>query len=296
MIRSMTGFGDASVEVESVHYSVEMRSLNNKFFKASIRLPDELEGLEAELDSRLRRKLTRGSIIVKINLSDRSASAAHDINLEALQTYVERIGQLPHDAGHTVDVDVTALLNLPGVLQPPKDQEDRLESARPIVHELVEKACDRLIEMRDREGAMLHTDLHAHHQSIQLRLERISDRCPHVVEEYNERLRTRIQTMLSDAQVAIEDKDLVREVAIFAERSDTAEEVSRLKAHLAQFVELIDADDTTPVGRTLDFLAQELLREANTIASKSGDAQISRDIVEIKGAIDRIKEQVQNVE
>jgi uncharacterized protein (TIGR00255 family) len=296
VIRSMTGFGDASREVDSVHYSVEMRSLNNKFFKATIRLPDELEGLEAEIDSRLRRRLTRGSIVVKVSLSDRGASAAYDINLEALQTYVERLGLLPHEAGHTVPIDVSSLLNLPGVLQAPAHLEERLEAARPIVHALIDQACDRLVEMRDREGAMLHADLHSHHRAIQERLDRISGRCPLVVEEYNERLRSRIEIMLADAQIAIEDRDLVREVAIYAERSDTAEEVSRLKAHLAQFVELIDGDGGAPIGRTLDFLAQELLREANTIASKSGDAQISRDIVEIKGAIDRIKEQVQNIE
>jgi uncharacterized protein (TIGR00255 family) len=191
---------------------------------------------------------------------------------------------------------VTALLSLPGVLQPPADLEMRFESTRPIVLELIDKACDAVIEMRQREGAMLLDDLHMHHSAIQERLERIAARCPDVVAEYNERLRTRIGTMVADAKIAINETDLIREVAIFAERSDTAEEVSRLKAHLAQFVELIDNKKITPIGRTLDFLSQELLREANTIASKSNDASISREIVEIKGAIDRIKEQVQNVE
>jgi len=191
---------------------------------------------------------------------------------------------------------VTALLNLPGVLQPPADLEARFDSHRPIVLELVDQACRGVIEMRRREGAMLLDDLHAHHQAIQERLGRISARCPAVITEYNERLRTRIETMVADAKIAIDESDLIREVAIFAERSDTAEEVARLKAHLAQFVELIDREKVAPIGRTLDFLSQELLREANTIASKSNDASISREIVEIKGAIDRIKEQVQNVE
>lgn len=292
----MTGFGEAATEVQSVHYAVELRSINNKFYKAAIRLPEELEGMEAEIDSRLRRRLVRGSITLKVRLSDPTARAAYRINTEALQSYIEYLSRLPHEVGHPVPVDVAALIQLPGVLQPPDDFESRIDTARPIIHELIELACNRLIEMRDREGAMLHQDLHRHHGAIVERLENIARRTPLVVEEYHQRLRQRIESMLKDASVHVNETDLVREVAIYAERSDIAEEITRLNAHLSQFCDLIDSKDCEPVGRTLDFLAQELLREANTIASKSNDAQISRDIVEVKGAIDRIKEQVQNVE
>ena len=296
MIRSMTGFGEAIRDVQSIHYAVEVRSINNKFYKASMRLPEELEGLEAEIDTRLRRRLTRGSITLKVRMSDPTARAAYRLNIEALQSYIERLGQLPHEVGHPVPIDVAGLIQLPGVLQPPSDFESRIEKAKPVVHELLDLACDRLIEMRDREGAMLHQDLHRHYQAICTRLERIAARTQPVVEEYHQRLRQRIESMLKDASIHVNEADLVREVAIYAERSDIAEEITRLNAHLSQFRDLIDSDGCEPVGRTLDFLAQELLREANTIASKSNDAQISRDIVEVKGAIDRIKEQVQNVE
>ncbi len=292
----MTGFGEAATEVQSVHYAVELRSINNKFYKAAIRLPEELEGMEAEIDSRLRRRLVRGSITLKVRISDPTARAAYRINTEALQSYIEYLGRLPHEVGHPVPIDVAALIQLPGVLQPPDDFESRIDTARPIIHDLIERACDRLIEMRDREGAMLHQDLHRHHGAIVERLESIARRTPLVVEEYHQRLRQRIESMLKDATVHVNETDLVREVAIYAERSDIAEEITRLNAHLSQFRDLIDAKDCEPIGRTLDFLAQELLREANTIASKSNDSQISRDIVEVKGAIDRIKEQVQNVE
>lgn len=292
----MTGFGDATTEVQSVHYAVELRSINNKFYKAAIRLPEELEGMEAEIDSRLRRRLVRGSITLKVRLSDPTARAAYRINTEALQSYIEYLSRLPHEVGHPVQIDVAALIHLPGVLQPPSDFESRLDTAKPIVHQLIEEACTKLIEMREREGAMLHEDLHRHYTSIGERLEDIAKRTPLVVEEYHQRLRQRIESMLKEAPVHVNETDLVREVAIYAERSDIAEEITRLNAHLSQFRDLIDSDDREPVGRTLDFLAQELLREANTIASKSNDSQISRDIVEVKGAIDRIKEQVQNVE
>jgi uncharacterized protein (TIGR00255 family) len=136
----------------------------------------------------------------------------------------------------------------------------------------------------------------SHHTLIAERLAVIRDRAPQVVADYQSRLHERVNALLEELGRTIDPADLIKEVAIFAERSDIAEEVSRLSAHLDQFAELLSREDGKPVGRTLDFLTQEMLREANTIASKSGDAEISRSIVEVKGAIDRIKEQVQNLE
>lgn len=296
MIRSMTGFGDASEQYASSHYFVEVRSLNNKYFKSTIRLPEEYQGLEAELESELRRRLTRGTITMIGRVNDASAGAALEINHEALTRYVEQVMRSPVVADGKVSLDLGALMALPGVVQPPADEDVRLERARIAFVELLGRACDHLISMRQREGAMLVEDLLGHHALIADRLAKIQARTPVVVEEYEKRLRQRVQTLLSEAGLSVEPGDLIREVAIFAERSDVAEEVQRLSAHLEQFDSLVRNDDGRPVGRTLDFLSQEMLREANTIASKSGDAVISREIVEIKGAIDRIKEQVQNVE
>lgn len=293
----MTGFGEASTSVDGVHYAIEIRSLNNKFLKAVIRIPDELQGLEPTIDSMLRARFTRGSITVTLRYSDTTASAAYEINTHALQTYLDRILALPAAGnGKLVDVDIAKLISLPGVLQPPSDFEHRVDRVRPIVERLLSEACDRLTEMRTREGNLLHKDLHKHRTIIGSKLERIRERSPVVVEEYHQRLRQRVERMLNEVQASVNDGDLVREVAIYAERSDISEEITRLGAHLTQFQDLIDSEDLEPVGRTLDFLAQEMLREANTIASKCNDAQISREIVEVKGAIDRIKEQVQNVE
>jgi uncharacterized protein (TIGR00255 family) len=150
--------------------------------------------------------------------------------------------------------------------------------------------------MREREGVFLVEDLMGHREVITSRLAEISDQAPSAVEEYERRLRLRVETMLQDAGVRTEQVDLIREVAVYAEKSDISEEIARLGGHMDQYQELLANGDDRPVGRTLDFLAQEMLREANTIASKSADAVISKAIVEIKGAIDRIKEQVQNVE
>lgn len=296
MIRSMTGFGDATSEVDGVHYFLEVRSLNNKYFKAQIRLPEDLQGLEPELESGLRRRLTRGTITAVGRMSSATETAAFEINHQALARYVEQLKRTPQIGNGELTIDVGSLLALPGVLQPPMDEEARLDRARKAFAKMLEEACGHLVQMREREGAMLVDDLRGHHGLIAERLGRISERTPRVVSEYEQRLRSRVEALLGEAGVAVEPFDLIREVAVYAERSDVSEEVARLTGHLAQFESLLGEDHTRPIGRTLDFLSQEMLREANTIASKSGDVEISRDIVEIKGAIDRIKEQVQNIE
>lgn len=292
----MTGFGEASAQIGGVHYFVEARSLNNKYFKAVIRLPEPYQGLEAELESALRRRLTRGSITLTGTCTDASEGAAYEVNHRALSKYVEQIRRAPALAGAQASIDVAALLALPGVLQPPGDEEARLHQARGAFLALLEKAVDGLIAMRQREGELLRDELLKHRQYVAERLTHIAERAPLVVEEYERRLKARIEALLQGAGAAVQPVDLIREIAVYAEKTDIAEEVMRLRGHIDQFAQMLSAADGGPIGRTLDFMAQEMLREANTIASKSPDSGISRAIVEIKGAIDRIKEQVQNVE
>ncbi len=150
--------------------------------------------------------------------------------------------------------------------------------------------------MRTQEGQLLLNDLLEQRDVIATRLAMIAERAPGVVAEYERRLKARIETLLTAADRRVEPVELIREIAVYAERTDIAEEIKRLSGHIDQFTSLLTQSGGRPVGRTLDFLAQEMLREANTIASKSPDSEISRAIVEVKGAIDRIKEQVQNVE
>jgi len=296
VIRSMTGYGEASAQVGGIHYFIEVRSLNNKYFKASIRLAEEFQGLEAEIESRLREKLSRGTITMNARCSDASESAAYTINSAALSKYVEQLKAVPAVASGEFRVEISSLLNLPGVLQPPADEEDRVERARGAFLPLLAKAMGSLIKMREREGTVLVADLQSHREFIAERLTLIQEKAPGVIADYEQRLRSRIEALLQEADRRVDPADLVREVAVYAERTDIAEEIKRLSAHLEQFGELLASTDDRPIGRTLDFLAQEMLREANTIASKSPDASISRGTVEIKGAIDRIKEQAQNVE
>lgn len=295
MIRSMTGFGSASAEADGAHYSVEIRSVNNKFFKALVRSPEELQELDAELEAALSRRLNRGSVVATIRFADSSANAAAQINAAAMQRYLQQLLQvdgLDHDSAR---IDLGALLALPGVVVTDTGEE-RLARARTVLIDLVAKACDKVLAMRQREGRSLHEELHKHCSMIRSHLGTVAERAPEVVTRYQERLRQRMESLLAETGMPVRDEDLLREVAVFAEKSDIAEEVARLAGHLDQFEEIIDADGEEPAGRTLDFLSQEMLREANTIGSKCLDVEIARRIVEIKGAIDRIKEQAQNVE
>ena len=293
MIISMTGFGDATAERDGTHYAVEIRSLNNRYFKPVIKLPETISGLEPELESMLRERLGRGSITFILKMRTDSAEAAYHINTQALKSYLEQL-QAVKGLDRLVQIDLASLVQLPGVCQEPRDETDEIERHGPVVRELTVKAIDKLDAMRTREGQQLFTELMRHVEVIAGNLREISKRAPFVIEEYHRRLAQRVTQLLSKAELKVNEPDLIKEVAVFAERADIAEEIQWLTSHLGAFEQACREGEHA--GRKLDFITQEMLREANTIASKANDAQIARHIVEIKGAIDRLKEQVQNVE
>jgi len=293
MIVSMTGFGDATAEHNGTHYAVEIRSLNNRFFKPVIKLPETVSGLEPELESMLRETLGRGSITFGLKLRTDSAEAAYHINTHALRAYLLQLQEVKGLDLH-VQIDLAALLQLPGVCQEPRDETDEIARHGPTIRDLTKKAIAKLDAMRRREGGALFNDLMKHVNLISANLKEIQIRAPFVIEDYHRRLSQRVSQLIAKAELQVDQKDLIKEVAVFAERADIAEEIQRLTSHLDAFEQSCRTGEHA--GRKLDFIAQEMLREANTIASKANDAQIARHIVEIKGAIDRLKEQVQNVE
>jgi uncharacterized protein (TIGR00255 family) len=294
MIVSMTGFGDATAERDGTHYSVEIRSLNNRFFKAAIKLPDNVSGLEPELEAMLREQLGRGSITFILKMRSETAEAAYLINTQAINAYIEQLQKIKGADGHKLSIDLGALLALPGVCQEPRDETDEIERHGPMVREMAVKAILKLNAMRAREGEALFKDLMKHAAVISTALSEIATRAPFVIEDYHKRLSQRVNMLISKAELQVNQADLLKEVAVFAERADISEEIQRLTSHLDAFEQACRTGEHA--GRKLDFITQEMLREANTIASKANDAQIARHIVDIKGAIDRLKEQVQNVE
>lgn len=298
MIRSMTGYGESAAQVDDIHYAVELRSVNNRYFKATIRLPDILDDLEAELEALLRKQINRGTLTLSVKIRSGAGGQPAEVNDAVLLEYVrhlEAIQETLGDHGKSVNIDLTALLAMPGVLRSP-DRAEFLLKTRPVIEKLTVEVAKKVLAMRQVEGQSLLADLIKNRDVIIDRLAIVRMRAPKVVEEYQGRIKSRVNDLLARTDVRVDDKDLIREVAIFAERVDVAEEVARLTGHMEQFDKLADPKYAEPSGRTLDFLAQEMLREANTIASKCNDVLIAQAVVEIKGAIDRIKEQVQNAE
>jgi uncharacterized protein (TIGR00255 family) len=293
MLRSMTGFGSAHGQVDGVEYAVEVRSVNSRYFKAVVKAPEGLSWAEVEIDKVLRKTVTRGNVTVNISVKVPDDQAAYRVNTVALARYIEQLRALEIDANPTLRIDLGSLMALPGVCQPPA-LEEALAPTRQGLMDLVAQAVKAMVHMRNEEGKGLRSDLLGQCDVILENLQAVAEHAPRVVTDYHERLTARVKELTHAGAGAVDPEHLAREVAIFAERCDIAEEIARLRMHVEQFREGVGAKE--PAGRKLDFIAQEMLREANTIASKANDTRIARAVVEIKTAVDRIKEQVQNVE
>lgn len=294
MINSMTGYGGAQCEINGATYAVEIKSVNNRYFKSSIRLPESVAFLEESIDRLLRDNLSRGTVTYVLRLKDVSADVLFDIDEPALNACLEKLSRVASSSGVETRIDIASLLELPGIVQAASPDEGTVDQLREKVIAVSQEATDRLKKMRAAEGAALAADLESNCEDIKADLEQIDSRRGLVVESHRERLNKRVGSILADVGVELDQDVLAREVAIFAERADVSEELARLDSHLQQFKEV--CRNETVAGRRLDFLSQEMFREANTIASKASDAEIIHWVVDIKCRIDRMKEQVQNVE
>jgi uncharacterized protein (TIGR00255 family) len=255
-------------------------------------MPERLAVLEPEVEKLLRSRLTRGSITFILRVRSNSADTAQTINTAALNHYLDQLKNVA--SLDNMRIDLAAVLALPGVCEPPEIDEATRHHQWQALQTITDQAMDKLIEMRRVEGRAMRDDLLKHCKVVREHTAAITEFAGTVVEEYHQRLLQRVNDLLSQSKLELQLEDLRREIAVYAERCDINEELSRLHSHLDQFENLCDSRE--PAGRKLDFLTQELLREANTIASKSNDARIAQHVVDIKGAIDRLKEQVQNIE
>jgi uncharacterized protein (TIGR00255 family) len=294
MINSMTGFGEAQGEINGVTYIVEIRAVNNRYLKTSVRLTETTAFLEEDIDKLLRQNLSRGMVSCVLRLKNAPANVLFDIDETALRVYMEKLSRIASSAKTKCPVDIGGLLTLPGIVRPAIPDEKEAEQIKKGVLKITQKAIDQLKQMRAAEGAALAADLDSHCKAVKEDLEQILAHNGIVLQEYQKKLKKRVDELLANAKLKLDEDTLAREVAIFAERSDISEEVARLDSHLQQFAESCLAN--TQAGRRLDFISQEMLREANTIASKVGDSEVVRCVVDIKCRIDRIKEQVQNIE
>jgi uncharacterized protein (TIGR00255 family) len=296
VLLSMTGYGEARYQGDALTLSIELRALNNRYLKVSLRASDPYHLLESEFEKVIRRSVKRGTLQVHCRCERQASSQDFRINPVALRSYLVQIQAACADAGlHDRDNPVFAgVLALPGVVPESATLTAHLEEDWPLIERVLEEALGRLHAMRKEEGRAMAEELLAHRDTIAGHLERIRGRIPHVVTAYRDRLHERVRALLGELDVQLDRSELIKEVSIFAERSDIAEEVVRLASHLGQFQEMMN--DAESPGRKLEFLTQEMFREANTIGSKAGDVEISREVVEIKGTLEKIRELVQNVE
>lgn len=281
---SMTGFGGATTEGEDLRVSCECRSVNGRTLRIQVKAPESLRALESKIEKRIKSELVRGSVQVSVRVEQTDLEALVDVNedvVKAYQTIFTRLG-----------LDAASIPSLPGVISPKR-------FALTAEHEvLVLAALDSslagLSEMRVREGQALLAHLLELTQQMEAERVKVLQRAPGVLAEYRARLAARVDELLDGSGVSVDEAALAREVAVFATRCDVNEEVERIASHLDQVRSLLMADEAS--GRTLEFLAQELHREVNTIGSKSSDLELARAVIALKALVDRFKEQVANIE
>ena len=294
MLLSMTGFGDARHQDPKWTVLVEMRTVNNRHFKLSAKISDEFASMESTLEQLVRERVKRGTVQVILRIDRPRRPEDYRLNLVALSSYHDQLRRLQGSLVGTDGIDLSKLLSLPGVVEEVRKVGHSAHDEWPEVARVVSQALDALEAARAQEGQAMAAELSVLGRSISDHLGRIADRTPMVVQAYHKRITDRVQALVQEQGVTVEPKDLIREVAILADRCDISEEVVRLRAHLIQYAAIINEPESS--GRKLEFLVQEIGREINTIGSKANDVEISRSVVEAKALLEKIRELVQNVE
>jgi uncharacterized protein (TIGR00255 family) len=290
----MTGFGEAQSQQQALTVAVEVRTVNSRYFKLNIRSSDGFGLLDTQIESLVRKFVKRGTIQVQLKIQRERTADDVRINAEVLTSYRRQLESITDSPATNEPVRIDALLALPGVVEDNAAARRDATEDWPLVEATLAEALKNLTQMRRDEGAAMSADLTVNGRTIVERLEKIEVRAPLVVDGYRQRLTDRVKKTLDELGVNVEPHDLIRDVSLFAERSDISEEIVRLRSHLDQFEQIL-ADDGS-AGRKLEFLVQEMGRETNTIGSKANDVEIARDVIEIKAALERIREQIQNVE
>jgi uncharacterized protein (TIGR00255 family) len=292
MLKSMTGFGAGRAQVGDEEFSVELRSLNHKFCEVKARLPRELSTLEPVVVKRVKDRLARGAVELLVKRQTATVSGTVPVVDVALaKEYARAFRELATALGTPAEISWAQIANQPGVVKLEEKGMDA-EAASQAVQAALEQALTALEQMRRVEGEAIRADLEARLKLIEGWSREVAALAPKAVEDYRQRLSERVAELARG--VAVDPQRLAQEVAMFAERTDIAEEVTRLASHLEQFRALMASSE--PAGRRMDFLVQEMHREVNTTGSKSQHAEISARVVSMKAEVERIREQVQNVE
>lgn len=295
MIRSMTGFGTADGAVGTLRVSVEVRTVNHRFFNPNLKLPGVLARWESDVRDALRQRIARGHVSLTARVTGDAADAmpvTAVIDDAKFASYVALFRDLQQKHGLSGELDVATVLRMPDVFAAPAADEDS-DTRAPLLA-LVEAAVSALTLMRTDEGARLAIVLRDRLEVVGAALQRLSERAPDRLVAQRDRLRANVQELA--AGVAVDPQRLAQEIAILADRLDVHEELDRFRSHISAFRDALAATGGEPVGKRLGFLLQEMLREANTTGSKANDAAMLLDVVLVKEELERIREQVENLE
>ncbi len=292
-MRSMTGFGRGMAASENFNITVDLKSVNNRFLDLNLRLPAELQSLESTVKQLVSGRVARGRIDVNLQY-DRYGETQFELNRPLITGFVSAMREMQNEFGLAGEPDLNVIARLPNVVNTKKDEPG--EEFLIGVRSAFESALDDLNAMRANEGQMLAGVLTSLLSSIEGRIPTIESESATVAEEYRQRLTKRVNDMIAKAesQIDLDQGRLAQEVAYLADRADISEEIARLRSHIEHFRQILN--DETDVGKRLDFLTQELNREANTIASKTNNMTVKENALAIKSDIEKIREQVQNIE
>ncbi len=293
-IVSMTGYGKAALASKRFHGSVEIRSFNHRHLKLALKVPPALSGYEPKIEQLVRDHLDRGSVSLTIKLARVGRRSPYRFDEDVVGGYVETLEALAERFGLEGRPTLELVTGLPEVLVPVENEASLSESEWRTIRKQVLEAVLGLVEMRRAEGDQLARDVIRRRRDIERATKKIAKLAPKVAPGYRDRLAQRVAQLLESTDAVVEKNDLAREVAAFADRCDISEELARLDSHLQQFDEIIETG--REAGRRLEFILHEMFRETNTIGAKANDSGISHLVVEIKAEIEKIREQVQNIE
>ena len=294
MIKSMTGFGRCRTVLHGREISVEIKSVNHRFFEFSCRTPKGYGFLDDKLKALVNSRVSRGKIDMFVTVGTAEDTPAEvKINHSLVSGYINAMKEISETYGIENDVTVTAISRFPDVYTVSKAPENEEEITADVL-EAANTAIDGFIAMREAEGEKMKADILGRAEVILATVDEIDERSPQTVKEYEERLLDRINRTLQDYNINIDEQRVLTEVAVFADKVAVAEETVRLRSHFAQLSKIMESQ--TPIGREIDFIIQEMNREANTIGSKVQDAEIAHKVVKIKSEIEKMREQTQNIE
>lgn len=292
MIKSMTGYGKSEQTIDSLNVTVEIKSVNHRYFEFSARVPREYGFLEEKLKKYCNSLITRGKVECYVSVEDLEEREMEvNVNETLAAGYVKALKELSERFGLKDDISAVTLSRYPDVITLHKASEDE-ERIWNAVKTVAETAVSKFIEMRETEGSKLRGDILSRADYIIECVEFIEGRSPETVREYNEKLKLRMKELLGDA--AVDEQRLLNEAAIYADKIAVDEETVRLRSHISQLRDFMNSSEA--IGRKLDFLVQEINREANTIGSKAQDVDIAKKVIAIKAEVEKIREQVQNIE